>query len=154
MVSALVTSTRHEVHTQTKEKAMSDTKAAKAKAILERIERERGMVRVWPRLLGERDPEFVECLHNVTTHVLHRREHLPRKMKEILMVCLNAFDYYEYGVRVHTRGALKAGATEDEILEALEMVGVLKVHGLTSMLPAFVEEVEKFQKENGASPQT
>ena len=127
------------------------TKAEKTRAILERIERERGFVRLWPRLLSERDPDYMECLHNVTTHVLHRRDSLPRKFKEIILICVNAFDYYEYGFRIHVRNALKEGATEDEILEALEMVGVLKVHCLTSMLPVLVEEVEKFGKGDGAA---
>src|SRR4051812_18302736 len=130
---------------------MSEEKANKTKAILERIETERGLVRLWPKLLSERDPDFMECLHNVTTHALHKRDHLPRKMKEIIIICLNAFDYYEYGFRIHVRSALKAGVTEDELLDALEVVGVLKVHSLTSMLPVLVEEVEKFQKETGTA---
>jgi alkylhydroperoxidase/carboxymuconolactone decarboxylase family protein YurZ len=129
---------------------MSEEKSKKTKAILERIEKERGFVRLWPKLLAERDPDYMECLHNVTTHALHKRDHLPRKMKEIIIICLNAFDYYEYGFRIHVRSALKAGVTEDELLDALEVVGVLKVHSLTSMLPVLVEEVEKFQQENGA----
>lgn len=125
---------------------MSDEKAQKTKAIIERIERERGFIREWPRLLAERDPEFMECLHNITTHVLHKRGSLPRKFKEMLLISINAFNHYEYGFRVHVRSALKEGATEDEILEALEVVGVLNVHGLSSMLPVLVEEVEKFKK--------
>lgn len=133
---------------------MSEEKAKKTKAILERIERERGFVRLWPKLLAERDPEFMECLHNITTHALHKREHLPRKMKEIILICLNAFDYYEYGFRIHVRSALKAGVTEDELLDALEVVGVLKVHSLTSMLPVLVEEVEKFRNESDAVSRT
>ena len=125
---------------------MSDEKAQKTKAIIERIERERGFVREWPRLLAERDPEFMECLHNITTHVLHKRGSLPRKFKEMLLISINAFNHYEYGFRVHVRSALKEGATEEEILEALEVVGVLNVHGLSSMLPVLVEEVENFKK--------
>ncbi len=130
---------------------MSDTKESKTKAILERIQKERGFVRLWPKLLAERDPEYMECLHNVTTHALHKRDHLPLKMKEIILICLNAFDYYEFGFRIHVRSALKAGVTEDELLDALEVVGVLKVHSLTSMLPVLVEEVEKFRQESGAA---
>jgi alkylhydroperoxidase/carboxymuconolactone decarboxylase family protein YurZ len=131
---------------------MSEEKAKKTKAILERIEKERGFVRLWPKLLSERDPDFMECLHNVTTHALHRRDHLPRKVKEIILICLNAFDYYEYGFRIHVRSALRAGVTEDELLDALEVVGVLKVHSLTSMLPVLVEEVANFQAE-GTTPE-
>lgn len=122
------------------------SKAERGRAILERIEKERGMVRQWPRLLAGRDPDYLECLHNVVTHALLRRDTLPRKFKEMILICVNAFDYYEYGVRIHTRNALREGATEDELLEALEMVGVLKLHAFTSVLPAMLEEVEKFGK--------
>lgn len=122
-------------------------KASKAKAILERIHRERGFVRLWPQLLAERDPDFMECVHNLTVHTLQKRTSLPPKFKEIIAVCLNAFDYYEFGFRVHVRSALKCGATEDEILEALQIVGIQKLHGLTSMLPILVEEVAKYRDE-------
>jgi alkylhydroperoxidase/carboxymuconolactone decarboxylase family protein YurZ len=45
------------------------------------------------------------------------------------------------------RSALKLGATEDEILEAIEVVGIQKIHSLTSMLPVLVEEVERFRQQ-------
>jgi alkylhydroperoxidase/carboxymuconolactone decarboxylase family protein YurZ len=134
-----------------KEYSMAGRKARKTKEILERIEKERGFVRLWPKLLAERDPGFMECLHNVTTHVLHRRNSLPRKMKELILVCLNAFNFYEFGFRVHLRSALQAGATEDEILEALEVVGIVNVHGLSSMLPVMVEEIQDYRKSDAAS---
>ena len=117
----------------------------RAKAIIERIERERGYVREWPRLLAERDPEAMEHLYNFSTHVLFRRTSLPIKFKELILICLNAFDYYEFGFRVHVRSALKAGVTEDEILEAIEVVGIQKLHSLTLMLPILVEEVANFK---------
>ena len=120
-------------------------KVRKTEAILQRIHRERGMVRLWPQLLAERDPEYMEHLHNLTVHALHKRNNLPRKFKEIILICLNAFDYYEFGFRIHVRSALQCGATEDEILEALECVGIQKVHCLTSMLPILVEEIAKFK---------
>ena len=127
-----------------------EEKARKAEAILARISSERGFVRLWPKLLAERDPAYLEHIHNMTTHALHHRDSLPLKFKEIIFICLNAFDYYEYGFRIHVRSALKLGATEDEILEALELVGVQKIHALTSMLPVLVEEVEQFRQQAGA----
>lgn len=127
---------------------MSDEKKAKAEAILRRVEDERGVVRLWPRLLAERDPEYMERVHEFLMHPLHRRSSLPQKTKELILISLNAFDYYEFGFRVHVRSALKCGATEDEILEALEVVGMQKIHSLTSMLPVLVEEVEKFKQQS------
>jgi alkylhydroperoxidase/carboxymuconolactone decarboxylase family protein YurZ len=117
--------------------------------ILERVERERGFARVWPKLLAERDPRYLECLHNVATHVLLERNALPRKTKEIILSCLNAFSFYEFGFRIHVRSALQAGATEEELLEALEVVGIGNLHGMTSMLPILVEEIGKFREAAG-----
>ena len=71
------------------------------------------------------------------------------KVKELILISLNAFDYYEFGFRIHVRSALKCGASEDEILEALEVVGIHKLHALTSMLPVLVEEVENFKQASG-----
>ena len=126
-------------------KLTSTEKAAKTQAIIEKVKGERGFIRLWPRLLAERDPQCMEHIHALTMHALHERDSLPRKTKELILICLNAFDYYEYGFRVHVKSALTLGATEDEILEALEIVGIQKVHALTSMLPVLVEEVENFR---------
>ncbi len=125
---------------------MAKVDEKKAQKILERVERERGFARLWPKLLAERDPELLEILHNEVTHVLDHRNSLPRKTKEIIMMCLNAFSFYEFGFRVHLRTALKFGATEDELLEALEVVGLSNLHGMTSMLPVLVEEIKNHQK--------
>ena len=130
---------------------MAKVDEKKAKEIIERVERERGIVRLWPKLLAERDPELLEHLHNEVTHVLDKRNSLPRKTKEIIMMCLNAFSFYEFGFRVHLRSALKFGATEDEMLEALEVVGLSNLHGMTSMLPVLVEEVKNYRKSGGKS---
>lgn len=130
---------------------MAKADEKKAKEILERVERERGFARLWPKLLAERDPELLEILHNGVTHVLDERNSLPRKTKEIIMMCLNAFSFYEFGFRVHLRSALKFGATEDEMLEALEVVGLSNLHGMTSMLPVLVEEIKNHQKSGAAS---
>ena len=130
---------------------MAKVDQKRAKEVLERVERERGFARLWPKILAERDPDLLETLHNEVTHVLDHRNSLPRKTKEIIMLCLNAFSFYEFGFRVHLRAALKFGATEDELLEALEVVGLSNLHGMTSMLPVLVEEIEKFQKPGGAS---
>ncbi len=131
----------------------ADEKARKAAALLERIGAERGFVRLWPRLLAERDPDHMERIHELTMHPLYGRDSLPLKVKELILISLNAFDYYEFGFRVHVRSALKLGVTEDEILEALEVVGIQKIHALTSMLPVLVEEVAKFEADrSGAGP--
>jgi alkylhydroperoxidase/carboxymuconolactone decarboxylase family protein YurZ len=87
-------------------------------------------------------------------HPLFRRDSLDRKFKYIIMICLNAFQFHEFGVRAQTRAALKMGATEDEILEALQIVSLSNLHGMTTALPAVIEEFEAFKKaaEGAAKP--
>ena len=114
--------------------------------VLERVERERGMARGWARIMAERDPDMLERLHDTVMHPLFERDSLPRKFKYTIMICLNAFQFHEFGVRAQTRAALKNGATEEEILEALEIVGLSNLHGMTTALPAVVEEFEAFKK--------
>jgi alkylhydroperoxidase/carboxymuconolactone decarboxylase family protein YurZ len=114
--------------------------------VLDRVERERGMARGWTRIMAERDPDMLERLHDTVMHPLFRRDSLDRKFKYIIMICLNAFQFHEFGVRAQTRAALKVGATEDEIFEALQLVGVSNLHGMTTALPVVVEEFEAFKK--------
>ena len=90
----------------------------KTREVIERIERERGFGRLWRKLLAERDPVFMELYHNAAMHVF-RDGALSRKVKEIICICADALQLYEPGVRIHTRNALKLGATEQEIIEAL-----------------------------------
>ena len=124
---------------------MTTADPKRVQELLDRIERERGLKRVWPRLLAERDPDMLERIHDCADHVLNRRNAMPRQYKEILMICLNAYQFREHGFRNHTRAALKHGATEDEILEGLEVVSLISLHGMTSMLPALIEEFEAFK---------
>src|SRR3972149_6922121 len=115
---------------------MAKVDEKKAKEVLERVERERGFARLWPKLLAERDPELLEILHNEVTHVLDHRNSLPRKTKEIIMMCLNAFSFYEFGFRVHLRAALKFGATgypKRVVLKRLRYCSGEKADGISSL---------------------
>ena len=114
--------------------------------VLDRVERERGMARGWTRIMADRDPDMLERLHDTVMHPLFKRDSLDRKFKYIIMICLNAFQFHEFGVRAQTRAALKMGATEDEIFEALEIVGLSNLHGMSTALPAVIEEFEAFKK--------
>ncbi|MFH1383327.1 MAG: carboxymuconolactone decarboxylase family protein [Chloroflexota bacterium] len=120
----------------------------KGKNLAEQIAKERGFSRPWHGLLAARDPEFMEIYHKMAMHAFQGRNALPRKFKEIIAVCMDAVTFYDEGLRVHLRNALKAGATEDEIIEALEVSTLLGIHNLSVHLPAVAEEVEKYRKES------
>jgi len=117
----------------------------KSRLVLERMERDRGLVRNWPRLMAERDPDWLEHWHNLTMHVLAKTDNLPRKVKELMLIVADAVTFYDFGVRVHTKGALAAGATEAELIETLEVASIVNPHGLTSMIEIVLEEVKAFE---------
>ncbi len=125
-------------------------KKEKAKQLIQRMEKERGFGRLWRTLLAERDPEFTELMHNKALHVFQDGA-LSRKMKEIICVCADAIQFYEPGVRIHLRNAIELGATEQEIIEALEAAIMPGIHPLTAFVPAIIEEF-KIHKE-GKTPQ-
>ena len=113
--------------------------------LIKRMEGERGFGRLWRKQLAERDPTFMELYHNAATHVF-RDGALSRKIKEIICICADALQLYEPGVRIHVRNALELGATEAEIIEALEAAIMPGIHYLSVLLPAIVEEVEDHKK--------
>ena len=117
----------------------------RARELTKRMEEERGFGRLWRKLLAERDPVFMELFHNVAMHVF-RDGALSRKMKEIICICADALQLYEPGVRIHTRNALKLGATEQEIIEALEAAIMPGIHYLSVLLPAIADEVESHKQ--------
>ncbi|MDO8568386.1 MAG: carboxymuconolactone decarboxylase family protein [Dehalococcoidales bacterium] len=121
------------------------SKEQKTKELIERITRERGFTRGWHKLLAERDPDFMEAYHHAAT-IAFRDGKLPRKYKEIIAIVMDALTYYEDGLRVHVRNALKLGVTEEEILEALEVTALLSIHHLSVHLPALIDESEKYKK--------
>jgi alkylhydroperoxidase/carboxymuconolactone decarboxylase family protein YurZ len=130
---------------------MEDQKKKRARELTKRMAKERGFPRLWRRLLAELDPEFMEITHKGAMYVYHERKALPLKFKEIIVICLDAVTSYEEGFRIHVRNALAAGATQDEILEALELCSQISIHNLSILLPALVEEVKKCGKKGGKS---
>ncbi|MFC2022146.1 carboxymuconolactone decarboxylase family protein [Chloroflexota bacterium] len=117
----------------------------RVKKLMEEMDKERGFRRLWRDLLAERDPEFMELTHKTLSHVF-RDGALPAKFKEIICICVDALQFYEPGVRIHTRKALDLGVTEQEIIEALEVAIMPGHHPLNVHLPAIVEEVENHKK--------
>ena len=122
----------------------------RVKELLERMNKSRGYTRLWRELLAYKDIDFTELNNNTSDHVFNKRNALPRKFKEILCVCLDAYTFYEAGLRIHIRGALEAGATEEEIVEALEVTSLLGIHPVAFSMP-ILDEVLKSKKEGDVS---
>ena len=97
---------------------------------------------------AEWDPEFLEAYLRLR-NVPFKNGPLPRKMKELILIAINAATTHLYapGVRRHIHNALQHGATREEILETIELTTVLGIHSSNVAVPILAEEVaEDLQK--------
>ena len=96
---------------------------------------------VWNQL-REIDPHFLEA-YLAFRRVPQRQGPLPQKYKELILVAINAATTHLYGpgVRRHIRNALDAGATQDEILETIQLTTVMGIHSCNLAIPILMEEV-------------
>jgi len=77
-----------------------------------------GEVPAWVSLATERYPRLLDGTQMVR-EVVYRDGHVPRKLKELVFVSINCADRYEYGMDLHMKASLAAGATRDELLDAI-----------------------------------
>lgn len=77
-----------------------------------------GSVPSFVHLMGEKQPGLLQAYYKGRTE-LTRDTVLPRKYKELLLVGLNAAERYHFGIEAHGKGALAAGATHEQLLEAI-----------------------------------
>ncbi len=93
------------------------------------------------------DPEFLEA-YLAFRGVPHRNGPLPPKYKELILIAINAATTHLYGpgVRRHVQNALKAGATQAEIMETIQLTTVMGIHACNLAVPILMEELAKQQK--------
>lgn len=94
----------------------------------------------------ELDPDFLEA-YLAFRSVPQSRGPLEQKYKELILVAINAATTHLYapGVRRHVQNALRAGASQAEILETIQLTTVMGIHSCNLALPILMEEVEKFE---------
>jgi len=100
---------------------------------------------------SEWDPDFLEAYLRLR-NVPFKSGPLPKKIKELILVAINAATTHLYapGVRRHIRNALQHGATRDEILEVIELTTVLGIHSSNLAVPILAEELaERSRKRPG-----
>jgi alkylhydroperoxidase/carboxymuconolactone decarboxylase family protein YurZ len=97
---------------------------------------------LWDQL-RELDPEFMEAYLTFRS-VPQRNGPLPQKYKELILVAINAATTHMYGpgVRRHMRNAIKAGATREELLEAIQLTTVMGIHSCNLAIPILMEETD------------
>ena len=126
---------------------MDKAKEQRAKELLERINKERGFVMAWRRILCERDPDYMEMYHAMSNFVITKERAIPRKYKELILIALDAVTHARsVSIKAHVKNALNAGASEDEILEAFELCTLLSIHNLSDHLEELEEEFNAYKK--------
>ena len=101
----------------------------------------------WPSSLNpliESSPEFVSAYIGFAECSL-RAGPLEPKVKAMVSLALDASVTHLYApaVRQHCRDALRAGASEEELLEVLQLVSVIGVHACVLGMPVLTEKVAK-----------
>ncbi|MGO9660159.1 MAG: carboxymuconolactone decarboxylase family protein [Acidimicrobiales bacterium] len=93
----------------------------------------------WETIL-QLDPEFMRAYLNFSA-VPWKKNHLDDKTKEFMYIAVDAAATHLYvpGIRQHIQGALKMGATQDEIMEVLELTSTLGIHAMNIGVPVLVE---------------
>jgi len=77
-----------------------------------------GQVPDWAETISEIMPELLEPWISIRSKVIADGA-LPRKVKELILLGINLVRRYPSGVETHMRGAMDAGATKEEIMEAI-----------------------------------
>ena len=93
----------------------------------------------WEAIL-QLDPEFMRAYLDFAA-VPWKKNHLDDKAKHLIYLAVDAAATHLYvpGVRQHIRAALKAGASQDEVMEVLELTSTLGIHAMNIGVPILVE---------------
>lgn len=123
----------------------------RSKEIFEKVKRERSTYTAETmksrEILSQEDPEYLELFHRMHTHVMHEKDALPEKIKEIIISAVNAANGYERGIRIHLRSAIEAGASKAEIIEGLLAASLpAGIHVLSLGLPILDEVMKEHKK--------
>jgi alkylhydroperoxidase/carboxymuconolactone decarboxylase family protein YurZ len=94
--------------------------------------------------MREWDPAFLES-YLAFRSVPHATGPLPPKVRELIMIAINASTTHLYGpgVRRHIQQALSHGATREEILQTIQLTTVLGIHACNLAVPILAEETAR-----------
>jgi alkylhydroperoxidase/carboxymuconolactone decarboxylase family protein YurZ len=107
----------------------------------------------WERML-ELDPAFVRAYLHFSAVPWTGESHLEPKIKEFVYIAADAAatHLYEPGIRQHVAAALKHGATEQEIMEVIELTSTLGIHASNIGVPLLLEVLEEEGLRTGPAP--
>jgi alkylhydroperoxidase/carboxymuconolactone decarboxylase family protein YurZ len=107
--------------------------------------------RAWDVLLAK-SPKFFSAYLDMSS-VPYESSVLDKKTKELIFIALdsNAAHLYEPGLRIHIRNAMRLGASEEEILEVLQLASAIGIHSVSFGLPILMDELTRRHKQSNAA---
>ena len=93
-------------------------KAEEIQKLLLRYKDTYGQVPDWADTVSQLMPELLEPWLGLRSKVMVDGA-LPRKFKELILLGINLVRHYPPGVENHLRAAMDAGATQEEVMEAI-----------------------------------
>ncbi|WP_395640560.1 carboxymuconolactone decarboxylase family protein [Pseudolysinimonas sp.] len=127
------------------------------KLLLDQIAVDRGVVHPNLAIAAKFDVPLLSQFHDSYMHAVHRNETLDRKTKELIMLSADAAVYFTYGCKFHIGEALRYGATVEEIVASLELVGLVGGFHVPMMAFPLLDEVlatDEFAHLRPADPAT
>ena len=103
--------------------------------LLKRLKKDVGFVPKYYEVMATKNPEMFKAFFKFRSEILEKGV-LPKKTKQLMAIAIYAAMRFDFGLDVHIRQALNAGATEDEIFETLSLVI------LTAGLPGYIDGVK------------
>ena len=94
-----------------------------------------GIVPEYYEVMASKNPEMFKAFFKFRSEILEKGV-LPKKTKQLMAIAIYAATRFDFGLNVHIKQALNAGATEDEILETLSLVI------LTAGLPGYIDGIK------------
>lgn len=89
---------------------------------LERIQAARGFKRKWHTVVSRYDPGML-ARHHESFEAVMGMPNLDRATKELIIVAVDCAQFWP-GVKVHILSALRAGASEEQVAEAILTAGI------------------------------
>lgn len=103
---------------ETDSRSGSHEEVSSREDILEYFRSNMGEVPAWIRMLDEALPKGIERYYGLRNRILCDGA-LPRSIKELTLVAVNAATLYSEGLRIHAMGFLNTGGSRNELLEGL-----------------------------------
>jgi alkylhydroperoxidase/carboxymuconolactone decarboxylase family protein YurZ len=125
---------------------MADNTQERADTIVTTMKEDRGYTRRGWEFIAEADPAFLEAYNGVYRAALMDGQALPAKYRELIALGILAFRNRGEGVRDHIKRAIRLGATQREILDAIETIivpgGAPTMHCALQGLSEALDEIE------------